>query len=305
MLRPRARHRDGASSPQVQGGRAQAGVSPGNGGRLPRRRRFHHPYFGGQVGIESPPHVADQETDVVAAVAVDGVLQLVPRRTVVVAVQDAEILDDLGDDSALRTTADLGRGFLHRGHVVGVVPPGRGLGVPCGRRAGARIAGGRQANGGWTAQLMAAGGTLAEPGFERGGAHQAAGEAAEDHAEIGGLEPIDERPGQRLGGMLANRGGEQGAIGDEPADDADDTADGAGFGGGDGGGGGGRGLGGGSGLCRGRGGHGGASVGPTGIGLEGRDDGKGEGGRHEGNKSTYRGRCQMNFFIGAWAKPRA
>ena len=149
--------------------------------------------------------------------------------------------------------------------------------LPGGRRAGARIARGRQANGGWTAQLMAAGGTLAEPGFERGGAHQAAGEAAEDHAEIAGLEPIDERPGQWLGGVLTNRGGEQGAIGDEPADDADDTADAAGFGGGGGG------L---IGMGDGRRGRGpGASVGPTGIGLEDRDDGSGEGGRHEGIKA--------------------
>ena len=185
--------------------------------------------------------------------------------------------------------ADLGRGFLHRGHVVGVLPPGRGLGVLGGRRAGARIAGGRQANGGWTAQLMAAGGTLAEPGFERGGAHQAAGEAAEDHAEIAGLEPIDERPGQWLGGVLTNRGGEQGAIGDEPADDADDTADAAGFGGGGGG------L---IGMGDGSGGRGGASVGPTGIGLEGRDDGSGEGGRHEGNKSIFNVRCQRLFSRG-------
>ena len=117
-------------------------------------------------------------------------------------------------------------------------------------------------------QLVAAYGKFAEPGLQRGGAHQAAGEAAEDRVEIDGSEPKGDRPGQRLGGMLANRGGEHGAIADEPSDNGDDTADAAGS---DAEGARLIGLRGGSGWGRGR---GGASVSRTGVGLEGRGDRK-------------------------------
>jgi hypothetical protein len=72
---------------------------------------------------------------------------------------------------------------------------------------------------------------LREPGCVRGGAHQAAGEAAEDLAEIGGLEPFGDQDRLRLGGLLAHWGGEHRPVADEPADEADDAADAAGRGG--------------------------------------------------------------------------
>ncbi len=113
-------------------------------------------------------------------------------------------------------------------------------------------------------QVLAAGGALAEPVFERGGAEQAAGDAGEDQREIGGGKSCDDEgeagEEMRSGAVLAQRVGEVPAVGDEGAEEAKDLADARGHD-------------------------------PIGIGLEG--FGRCGGGvEHERNKNTKRGRCQ-------------
>ncbi len=138
-----------------------------------------------------------------------------------------------------------------------------------GRLGGARLAWGRQADG-RRLQVPAAGGAPAEPGFERGGAEQTAGDAGEDQREIAGAEDCGDEgeagEDMRVGGMLAQRVGEVLAVGDERADEAEDLAD----------------------ALR----HG-----PIGIGLDGCDRGGG-GVEHERNKNIKRGQCQ-GIFSGA------
>ena len=116
-------------------------------------------------------------------------------------------------------------------------------------------------------QVLAAGGALAEPVFERGGAEQAACGAGEDQREIGGCEGGGDEgeAGEEMrgGAVLAQRVGEIPAVGDEGAEEAEDLADTRGHG-------------------------------PIGIGLEGfgRCGGCVE---HEHNKNTKCGRCQGQF----------
>ena len=129
-----------------------------------------------------------------------------------------------------------------------------------------RLAWGRQADG-RRLQVLAAGGAPAEPGFERGGAEQTAGDAGEDQREIAGAEDCGDEgeagEDMRVGGVLAQRVGEILAVGDERADEAEDLADAR-------------------------------RHGPMGIGLDGCDRGGG-GVEHERNKNTKRGRCQGKF----------
>ncbi len=109
-------------------------------------------------------------------------VKFVPRHAIHLSRHDAEIEADVDEDGADRAAAVLGDDFLGRGQT----GKGRILGRP-GGRGGVRLAFGGQAEG-QRLEVPAAAGALAEPGFERGGAEQAACDAGEDQREIGGAE---------------------------------------------------------------------------------------------------------------------
>ena len=113
-------------------------------------------------------------------------------------------------------------------------------------------------------KIAATGGAPEEPGFERGGAEQTAGDAGEDQRDIAGVEDAgnEGEAGEDIGvgGVLLEGVGEVPAIGDERFEEAEDLADARGDG-------------------------------PIGIGLGG--GGRSGGGvAHERNKNTKSGVCQ-------------
>ncbi len=124
-----------------------------------------------------------------------------------------------------------------------------------------------RAEGRWR-EVLAAGGALAERGFQGRGAAQAVGDAGEDDREIGGAERLGEDGEARGGGALAGRGGELPAVVDQSADDAEDAAEGAGDG---------------------------CGV-PLRIGGRGRGGGLGFG-RHERNKNTKNRALSRKSFL--------
>ena len=74
-------------------------------------------------------------------------------------------------------------------------------------------------------------GAAEEPGFERGGAQQGAGDAGEDQRDAGGAELAAMEAWVIAEAAAANGVGEEGAVVDQPADQAEQTADAAGIGG--------------------------------------------------------------------------
>ena len=200
--------------------------------------------------------------------------EFVPECPIEMAGRDAEVAADIGDDGADRAATHLGGDFLFRGQacearVLGVVGGlGFGLGVRrCDLPSGARPAYGGQADGRWR-EVPAAGGALAEPGFQRRGAAQATGDAGEDDGEVGGAEGSGEQGEAWGGGALLHRAGELLAVVDQFADEAEDAAEAAGHG----------------------------RAGPRRIGVRGWGGGLGRGG-HERNKNTAGGTLSRKIFL--------
>jgi hypothetical protein len=134
---------------------------------------------------EQPVAQVAEEAGEASAMDDDGVAEFVPECPVELAGRDAEITADIGDDGADRAQAHLGSDFLGRGQVCEAQVPGVAgrlgfrSGVP--RRdllSGARSADGWLADGRWR-EVLAAGCSLAKPGFQRHGAAQAIGDAGE------------------------------------------------------------------------------------------------------------------------------
>ena len=71
-------------------------------------------------------------------------------------------------------------------------------------------------------------GAADDPGFERGGAKQAAGDAREDQRDIGGAEVSRDDGEVRGGGVLLQRAGKFLAVVDELADEAEQAPGAAG-----------------------------------------------------------------------------
>ena len=113
----------------------------------------------------------------VAAIANDEIAHLRPQR---MARRDAEVAANVGDDGADRATADLGGDLLGRGQA----DLGRagGVGGSRGRRS---AVGGRT----WRRGLgVQSGGVTDDPGFERLGTEEAAGDAREEQCDVTGAE---------------------------------------------------------------------------------------------------------------------
>jgi len=132
---------------------------------------------------------------------------------------DAEVATDIGDDSADRAAADLGRDVRGCGQTgetwvgcggAAVHGPGR-----------ARLAAGWGAVGGRCDRL--AGEAGGEPGFERGGTMQAAGDARDDFPDVEGAEVPRDVGEVGGGGALLQRGGELFAVVDQRADEAEEA----------------------------------------------------------------------------------
>jgi hypothetical protein len=176
--------------------------------------------------------VADEAGEA-AAIGDDGVAEFVPEGSIEQAGRDAEIMADVDDDGADRAATDFGSDFLFGGEargarVLGVVG---GLGFRLGVRwrdlpGGAGRAGGGYAEGCW-GEVLAAVGAAAKRGFQGRGSAQAAGDAGENHGEVGGAEGCGEAWG---GGALLDCAGEMLAEVDEFADEAEDAVEAAGYG---------------------------------------------------------------------------
>ena len=117
----------------------------------------------------------------IAAVADDRVGEFPPQR---VARHDPEVATDIGENGAGRAAADLGRDVPGRGQT-GDAWFARGGAAVLGL-GGARLARGWGGQGGRCGRF--ADGAADQPGLERGGAKQAAGDAREDFADIDGAE---------------------------------------------------------------------------------------------------------------------
>ena len=161
-------------------GSGRAGAGPHRGWQDRCRSRGMH--VGGRADQQAVPveDVPEQGGEI-AAVADDGRGEFPPQR---VAWHDPQVATDIGENGAGRAAADLGRDV-----------PGRGqtgdAWFACGGAAvlglgGARLARGRGGQGGQGGRL--ADGVADEPGLERGGAKQAAGDAREDLCDVAGAE---------------------------------------------------------------------------------------------------------------------
>ena len=98
--------------------------------------------------------------------------------------------------------------------------------IGAGGTAGSRSGGARPARRRWAGwrEFFLLTGALEEPGFERGGALQAAGDAGEDQPDIDGAGVAREEAEGCGGRVLAQRGGKLLAVVDELADEAEEEA---------------------------------------------------------------------------------
>ena len=133
--------------------------------------------------------------------------------------RDAEVATDIGEDGADRAAADLGRDFCWRGQTDDAWFGRAGAGVHV--RGGARLAAGRGAHGG--RRGLPRGRALVQPGFERGGAEQAAGDARDDFPDVDGAEVPRDVGEVGGGGALLQRDGELPAVVDQRPDEAEEA----------------------------------------------------------------------------------
>lgn len=124
---------------------------------------------------------------------------------------DAEVAADVGNDGADGAAADLGGDLLGRGQAEFGSGPGRGE------------TGGRRSMTGsaWPRGLgIQTRGCADDPGFERLGTEEAAGDARQDQGDVAGAEGVR---------SAAERGGELFAVVNELADEAEEAAGAAGL----------------------------------------------------------------------------
>ncbi len=156
-------------------GSGRAGAGPHRGWQ--DRCRSRGLRRGGRADQQAVPiaDVRDQGREI-AAVADDGRGEFPPQR---VARHDSQVATDIGEDGAGRAAADLGRDVAGRGQT-GDAWFARGGAAVLGL-GGARLAMGWGGQGGRCGRL--ADGVAGQPGLERGGAKQAAGDAREDFSD--------------------------------------------------------------------------------------------------------------------------
>ena len=137
---------------------------------------------------------------------------------------DPQVATDIGEDGFDRATADLGRDVPGRGQTgdawfacVGAAVLGLG---------GARLARGWGVQRGQCGRL--ADGVAEQPGLERGGTEQAAGDACDDLSDVCDAEVSRDVPEVGRGGALLQRGGHVPAVGDQRADEGEETPGAAG-----------------------------------------------------------------------------
>ena len=132
---------------------------------------------------------------------------------------NSQVATDVGENRAGRAAADLGRDV-----------PGRGqtddAWFACGGAAVLGLGGSRLARG-WGGRGARCGrladGVVDQPGLERSGAKQAAGDARDDLPDVDGAEMPRDVTEVGLGGALLQRGGQVPAIGDQCADEGEET----------------------------------------------------------------------------------
>ena len=153
---------------------------------------------GGRIGQpdgEPLPGVLEQGGKV-AAVFDDDQGEVAPQR---VARHDPEVAADVGDDGAHRAAAHLGRDGLGRGQTGETRVGGTGAAVH--GRGGAWLAAGWAARDGGRCGLLP-GEAAGQPGLERCGAEQAAGDAREDFPDVEGAKVSRDIGGVGGGGAL-------------------------------------------------------------------------------------------------------
>src|SRR5262249_1735865 len=183
---------------------------------------------GGQAIVQG-----SEEADEAAAVQNDGAVDFVPERPAKLAGADAEIEADIDDDLTDRPATHLGGDFsLSRKtgetRVLGARDDAAGFGADIRRRSARGGLGARRRGKGYgrRQKVLAARGTLAEHGVQRRSAAQTAGDAGQDHRDVGGAEGSGEKGEARCGGALLDGDGDLLAAVDQLADQAQDTAEG-------------------------------------------------------------------------------
>ena len=136
---------------------------------------------------------------------------------------DPQVATDIGENGAGRAAADLGRDVPGRGQTGNAWFACAGAAVL--GLGGARLARGWGGQGGQRGRL--ADGVADQPGLERGGAKQPAGDAREDLSDVDGAEaPRD--VGEVGRGALLPRGGHVPAVVDQRADEGEEAPGAAG-----------------------------------------------------------------------------
>jgi len=183
---------------------------------------------GAGSGIGGAVPASGQEGDQIAAVVDDVAVQLDPGPLIQLVGLDAEIEADIDEDGGDQAATVLGGDFLQRGRAGEEPIPSRVVQAG-GPVAAVRLAWGRRAQVHRLLEVLAAGGSAAQPFLERGGAEQATRDTVEDQREIAGLEGSGDEgeAGEQLRRdcVELDGGGEIPAVGDEGVDEAEELTD--------------------------------------------------------------------------------
>ena len=193
-------------------GSGWAGAARCHGWRIWCRRQRRHD--GGHR--HDAPACVHEQCGKAAVVGDDGDGDLMPQR---MSRHDPEVPTDIGDNGADRTAANLGGDLAGRGQP-GDARVGRAGAAP--RRPGsARLAKGWRAYGNRRGRYARE--AADQPGLERGGAMQAAGDARQDLRDVDGAEVAGEFGEVGGGGALLQRAGQLPAVIDECAHEAEEA----------------------------------------------------------------------------------